>query len=291
MDRHAPPSPEWLDEQYNNRARVPEHEQVFARWRQASQLTREKTSRRLDLPYGQAEGEMLDVFPAPRDQAPVLVFIHGGYWRSLDKADHSFIAPSFVEAGAMVVVPNYALCPAVTIEAIALQMVQAVGWVVRHAALYGGDPQRIAVAGHSAGGHLAAMLACCDWASVGLPADTVKGALSISGLYDLAPVAAVPFLKSDLRLTPAQVRRLSPAGFPPPKVPLHAYVGGDESEEFIRHNRLIRERWGEAAVPVCDEVPGANHFDVLHALVDAGSPVHRSALDLLGLQSGESTSS
>ena len=154
----------------------------------------------------------------------------------------------------MVVVPNYALCPAVTIEHIALQMVRALAWVWRHAARHGGDPQRIVVAGHSAGGHLAAMLLGCRWQQVAedLPAQLVSGALSISGLFDLEPMRHTPFLQADLQLTPASVRRLSPAFFPRPKGKLLPLVGADESEEFLRQNQLIRDVWGPTAVPVCE---------------------------------------
>src|SRR5438105_9315071 len=113
--------PAWLDLQYNNRARIPEHPQIFERWARASAMAREGLSRRLDVAYGDAPAETLDVFPCPSANAPVLVFIHGGYWRSLDKSDVSFVAPSFVHGGAMAVIPNYALCPAVTIDQIALQ--------------------------------------------------------------------------------------------------------------------------------------------------------------------------
>lgn len=278
--------PAWLEAQYNNRARVVEHPQILARWADASALSRERSSRRLDLRYGDGPLETLDLFPSPHANAPVLVFIHGGYWRALDKADHSFIAPSFVGDGAMVVVPNYDLCPAVTIETIALQMTRVLAWTWRQAALYGGDPSRIVIAGHSAGGHLAAMLACCDWKAVApdLPAQLLRGALSISGVFELDPLRYTPFLRDDLRLTPASAKALSPATFAPPRVPLHALVGADESEEFLRQNRLIRERWGEAAVPVCETVPGCNHFSVLHELAAPASRVHGLALRLLGLK-------
>jgi arylformamidase len=277
----AQPTPEWLDAQYNNRARVPDHARIFERWAVASALTRERSSRRLDLRYGEHPKQTLDVFLSPRDRAPVLLFIHGGYWRSLDKSDQSFLAASFVADGAMVVIPNYALCPEVTIETIALQLVEAVRWTVRNAALYGGDASRLVVAGHSAGGHLAAMLLSCDWPSVGLPARAVSAAMAISGLFDLAPVAQTPFLQADLRLTPESVRRLSPAGFPAPAGPLYTLVGADESEEFRRQNRLLYKAWGEAAVPVCEEVAGTNHFTVLHELADPASRMHRLALQLL----------
>ncbi len=280
--------PAWLDAQYNNRARVPEAMAILARWAQASALAREGSpGKRLDLRYGDGPNETLDVFPAARPGAPVLFFIHGGYWRALDKSDLSFVAPSFVADGATVVVPNYALCPSVTVEDIALQMARALAWTWRHAADFGGDASRLAVAGHSAGGHLAAMLLACRWKLVGedLPLAPLSGALAISGLYDLEPVRLTPFLQGDLRLTPSQVARLSPAFFPRPKGgKLFAAVGGDESDEFLRHNQLIRDQWGPTAVPVCETISGSNHFTVLESLVDPAGRLHELALRLLGLR-------
>ncbi len=280
-------APTWLDAQYNNRARVADHAQVLARWAEASALARTAPTARLDLRYGAGVGETLDVFPAAQPGAPVLIFIHGGYWRALDKSDHSFVAPSFNADGAMVVVPNYALCPAVSIEHITLQVAAVVAWVWRHAAAHGGDPTRIALAGHSAGGHLAAMLLSCRWREVadGLPAQPLAGALSISGLYDLEPLRHTPFLQGDLRLTPASVARLSPAFFPRPKAgKLYTTVGLDESDEFLRQNRLIRDVWGPTAVPVCETVAGCNHFTVLAGLADPAGRLHDLALRLLGLR-------
>ncbi len=276
----------WLDAQYNNRARIPDHAQTFERWAARSRIARERPGSHLDLRYGEGPNENLDVF-APTGRAtglgPVLVFIHGGWWRALDKRDHSFIAPPFVESGTLVVVPNYALCPVVSIETIAMQMTRALAWVHRNAADFGGDPTRIVVAGHSAGGHLAAMLLCCDWRAVSreLPARLVKSALSISGVFDLEPLRQAPFLQCDLRLTPASVRRLSPAGFAPPRSPLVAVVGGGESEEFLRQNALIRAAWGKRAVPVCESMPGANHLEVLEQLADPASRLHAHAQKLL----------
>lgn len=276
---------DYLDLQYNNRLRVPEFATHFQRWQSDSAAARQSQPCHLDIAYGKGgSAETLDVFTsAAKHPAPVMVFIHGGYWRSLDKADHSFVAPAFTQAGACVVIPNYALCPAVTIEQIVLQQVQALVWVYRNIAKYGGDPQRISVIGHSAGGHLAAMMLACEWqrAAPDLPPGLVRNALSLSGLHDLAPIMSSPFLQTNLHLTAFQVQRCSPAYFPAPKGQLTALCGGNESDEFKRHNRLIQKAWGKRSVPICEEVPGANHFSVLEALCTPGQRAHALALDLL----------
>lgn len=276
----------WHDSQYNNRARVPGFADTLARWAQASAAARDGLVHRLDISFGESPAERLDLFPTQQPGSPVLVFMHGGYWRSLDKADHSFIAPAFVQAGAAVVVPNYGLCPAVSIEQIALQTAQALVWTWRNAAEFGGDPSRIVVVGHSAGGHLATMMLSCRWKELGddLPQRLVTGAMSLSGVFDLEPLRLAPFVQCDLHLTPPSVRRLSPAFFPRPRGPLYALVGGDESEEFIRQSHLIRDQWGPSTVPVCETVIGANHFNILHDLADPQRRAHRLALRLLGLE-------
>ena len=283
--------PAWFEAQYDNRSRVPDHTRVFQRWEEASALVRQNSPAHLDIRFAEGDGGLLDVFPAagpvPAEGAPVLVFIHGGYWRSLDKSQHSFVAPSFNANGALVVVPNYALCPAVSIEHIVLQTATAVVWAWHHARSFGGNPARLALVGHSAGGHLATMLLSCRWKDLdaSMPAQPLAGALSISGLYDLEPLRHAASVQADLRLTPASVGRLSPAFFPRPKGGrLYAAVGADESDEFQRQNRLIRDVWGPTAVPVCETVPRKNHFTVLESLVDPAGRLHDLALRLLGLR-------
>jgi arylformamidase len=277
---------QWLDRMYNNRELVPTHAEYFRRWAEASAEAVRAHPRQLDVRYGGGPNEHLDIFPAAQPDAPVLVFIHGGYWRAMDKREFSFVAPPFTRQGACVVIPNYALAPKVTLPQITMQIVQALAWAWRHIGRHGGNPNRITVAGHSAGGHLAAMMLACVWPVFGrdFPADLVKGALSISGLHDLEPIMHTPFLQPSLRLTQQQVRQASPALLPPPaEGVLYAVNGGDESEEFHRQSRLIQEAWGEQRVPVCEALPGLNHFSVMDALVEPGARLHQLAQQLLRL--------
>ena len=279
--------PAWFDQMYNNRALVPEHADIFARWRADSARVRHTQRCCVALAYGKGPNETLDLFVAPQtqpnDKRPVLVFIHGGYWRSLDKADHSFIAPIFTAQGVQVVMPNYALCPAVTIPEITMQMVKALAWVRRNMARFGGDPSRVVVVGHSAGGHLASMMLRCQWSrySPDLPANWVSKVLSLSGLYELESFRTAPFL-ADLQLTEADALRASPAWMPAPeKGVLYTTVGADESPEFLRHNQLIQHAWGAKRVPVCEALPGLNHFTIVDALVQPSHRLHQLAQDLL----------
>ena len=278
------PDPAWLDSMYNNRTLVPDYARYFDNWAQTSKAVRSSEPCSLDIAYGKTVGQKLDIFPGAAKDAPVVVFIHGGYWRSLDKADHSFVAPAFTAQGACVVVPNYDLCPEVTIPEIAMQMVRALAWIYRNIAQQGGNPRRITVVGHSAGGHLTAMLLACVWKAYAadFPADLVKNALSVSGLYDLEPLRHAPNVKDSLMLTPAQVRKASPALLPAPrKGLLYSVAGGNESAEFLRHNQLIQTAWGKKTVPVSEALPGLNHFSVLDAMATPGHRLYRLVLQLL----------
>jgi arylformamidase len=283
----------WYDSMYNNRALVPNFADHFSNWIEGSKAARANLTCQLDIAYGDGPNETLDIFPATKANAPVVVFIHGGYWRSLDKSDHSFVAPPLHEMGACVVVVNYALCPGtpnepVTIPDIAMQMTHALAWVWQNIAKFGGNPKDVVVAGHSAGGHLAAMLLACDWKAVDktIPAHWIQKALSISGLYDLAPLRKTPFLQESLKLTANHARIASPALWPRPKKGvLYTVAGGDESPEFLRHNRLIHQTWGPKTVPVCEALPGLNHFNIVTDLSRKGTRLNTLMKQLIQVQS------
>ncbi|MCY7307001.1 MAG: alpha/beta hydrolase [Rhodoferax sp.] len=285
------PAPQWYDSMYNNRLLVPEFPQYVARWTEGSAQARRARACHLDIPYGSGAREQLDIFPADALYAPVLFFIHGGYWRSLSRSEHSFVGAALARAGACVVLPSYDLCPgtakqAVTIPKITMQVVQALAWTWRNVARCGGDPQRITVAGHSAGGHLAATMLACRWQdyAADLPGDLVKNALSISGLHELESIRRTPYLQTSLRLTRADATRASPAWMPAPGAGvLNAVVGGNESAEFRRQNWLIQSSWGSSVVPVCEELAGHNHFSELESLTTPDSHLQGLALRLLGL--------
>ena len=269
--------------QYNARADIPDHPQIFERWAQQSAQVRATHPARLDLAYGDAAAERLDFFPAPQDGAPLLVFIHGGWWRSLDKSDFSFIAPAFTAAGVSVALTNYTLAPAATLEEITLQQVSALAWLYRNAARYGADPGRIVVAGHSAGAHLAAMMQAADWPAfeADLPPDLVKGGVMFSGLYDLDPVRHAAFVQDDLRLTPERVGPLSPARMPQAHpAPFLTAVGGLESAEFKRQNALLASTWHATHVKDIP-LPQANHLTICDSLGAAGRPLFDATLALV----------
>jgi arylformamidase len=277
--------PLWLDKMYNNRALVPEYAEHFAQWRQSSALFRQTHRCFLDIAYGNGPNEVLDIFPSVsnKEKAPVIIFIHGGYWRSLDKSDHSFIAESFTDQGAHVVIPNYALCPHVSIPQIVMQMVKAISWTAKNIQNFGGDPQNLIVVGHSAGGHLATMMLTCEWSTYDahLPTNLVQRVMTISGLYDLEPLRHAPFL-ADLKLSAEDALRASPAAIPAPKNgTLYAVVGANESPEFIRHNQLIQQKWGHHCVPLCRELTGLNHFNIVQALADSKHELNHLLVELI----------
>ncbi|WP_394780312.1 alpha/beta hydrolase [Undibacterium sp.] len=274
---------EYYGQQYNARAGIPDHPYIFTRWVNQSSLVRRTNAGLYDLMYGDRTGERLDLFPTRTPGGPLLVFIHGGWWRSLDKSDFSMIAPAFTAAGINVALTNYTLAPGASIEEIVQQQLRALAWLYRNVEKYDIDPQRIVVAGHSAGAHLAAMMMAAQWPTYAadLPADMIKAGVLASGLYDLTPVPHAEFVNVDLKLTNESAVRLSP-GFMPQShnTPFITAVGGLESDEFKRQTGLIASAWKaqhRADIPL----PEANHLTICDALTDKDSALFKEMVELV----------
>ena len=274
---------DYYTQQYNARASIPDHPYIFTRWQKDSALVRRTHAGLLDLTYGMADKERLDFYPAYEHGAPLLVFIHGGWWRSLDKSDFTFIVPAYRRAGFNVGLTNYTLAPDASIEEITMQQVRAMAWLYRNAERLEFDPNRIVVAGHSAGAHLAAMMLAVRWPvfSSDLPADLVKGGVLMSGLYDLDPVRYADFVNVDLKLDEHSALKLSPACMPQSHpAPFITSVGDQESEEFQRQTTLIASAWSQGfrnAVPLT----GKNHLTICDAFGDAEHPLSVATCELL----------
>jgi arylformamidase len=259
--------------EYNNRARVPEHAEIFARWeRDAEDYRTEAMKERraeLGLAYGSTQRQFIDLFmPSPGASAPLALFIHGGYWRSLDPSMFSHAARGLNARGVTVAVAGYDLCPEVSIAEIIEQ--------IRHACLFLWlrTQQRIMVYGHSAGGHLAGAMLATQWHTLypKTPEDLVPAAYSISGLFDLTPLVHVT-MAQDLGLDEAAARQVSPLFWPAPKGRVFdALVGGLESSEFLRQSREIADTWGKGGAQTRYEaIAGKNHFTAIDALSDPQS--------------------
>ena len=275
-----PYSPEFCEREYNARAAVPEHKDFLIRWASRSAMTRAKLSCYPDLAYGKGEKRTLDFFPCT-DPRGLLVFIHGGYWRGLDKNDFSFIAEPFVDRGIAVAAVNYPLCPDVSVLEIVEECAGAFAWLCKARARFGLADKPIVLAGHSAGGHLVSMLHTVDWSKRGVDTTRVGGSIAISGIYDLEPLLHTS-MNADIRLDPAQVPGVSPVHLAALlERPLLLFSGAQESHEFRRQSVLLHRAWPAICqVPV--EMPGCHHFSVVDSFADANSAAFRSALALFG---------
>jgi arylformamidase len=276
---------EALDAAYDVERAVPDFMAYARQYVAASEAARADLPHSAGVRYGATLAEYADIFPAATRGAPVLVFIHGGYWRILSAREFSFVARGFAPGGVTVVVANYDLCPAVTVPEIVRQMRALLAWTALNIAAFNGDPENITVAGHSAGGHLAAMCALADWPGrYGLSPRTVRAIVPISGLFDLEPLA-LTFLQKDLRLSHRDIDEASPLRLLAGRVPARMLItyGGDETSEFVRHSEEFRAAW-EAAGNAVRFLPqlGRNHFTAITDLAEPEAPLTRAILDLMG---------
>ena len=265
--------------EYNNRARIPEYRAILARWQAASAVERQAARAALDQPYGDGERQRYDLFYAGVPQAPLIVYIHGGYWQMGSRQDTAFIARALTAAAIDVAVPSYSLCPAVSVMQIIEELRRCV------VALWAHTGKHPIVVGHSAGGHLAAALLATDWGTLpGAPADLVRAGCAISGVFELAPLIATT-MNAAMRLDPRAAVDASPLWWAPPprgRVLVTA-VGGDETAEFHRQSRALAERWARAGVQTeYLAIAGTNHFTIVDELTRPGSALFARVAALAG---------
>lgn len=262
------------EREYNNRARVPDNPAIMAGWAVDAAAYRQQCAP-WRIAYGPGARHVVDVFAGDGRKgqhgkdAPLVVFIHGGYWQTLDGSAFSHMARGLNAHGINVAIPTYDLCPQVSVADIIEQMRQAMRQLAKHS-------QRLIVSGHSAGGHLAACMLATDWraADAALPSNLVTSAYAISGLFDLVPLVATSINKA-LGLDQSSAHAASPLFWKvPARGSLDAVVGEAESAEYHRQSRSIVEIWGkEGLTTQYGVVPAANHFTAIAPLADPASPM------------------
>ena len=285
MPTNKEPDPvrrETIDEQYDPEFRAGPRAPFIDWYVRRSELAREKMDCRLDIPYGATPPETLDVFPSRRPGSPVLMFIHGGYWRALSSKEFSFVASGLVPLGVTVAVMNYALCPQVTISEITRQSHAAVVWLMRNAERFSGDPSRIFVAGHSAGGQQVGMLLSAGERLRAAGGRSLKGGIAISGIFDLRPLQH-SWLQPTLQLTDALCAEQSPAlHIPGRAAPLLLSVGGDESPALIGQTQNYHAAWTAAGLDAAHfPQPGVNHYEAVYGLYEPTSLLTGAVMELI----------
>ena len=265
-----------LDTLYNNRVAVPEHGEIFARWRTQSAATRANFGGEFNLAYGLHALQTLDIFPAKQNRG-LVIFIHGGYWRSLDKDDFSFFAEPYLAQGISVASINYRLCPEARIDAIVEDCRAAIEWLQGNVSRYNIRFDRNVLIGHSAGAHLVAMLSATDWAARNIDPGNFRGGVLMSGLYDLSPLLETS-VNADVQLDHQSAKALSPIHLKPTlNMPLDVWVGGAETAEFIRQSQLLPPAWNANCTPL-ELIRNANHFTIVDECAQPDSACFKRSL-------------
>ena len=274
-----------LHGEYNNRAKVPDFASIVSDWQQRSTDAVNTASRAiLDLPYGESQRQRLDLFLPEQETPPLHVFIHGGYWQAMDRDVFSFLCSPFNAAGIAFANLEYTLCPRTDLKGIIEEMQTALGWLYRNAGTYGFNRNNIQVSGHSAGGHLAAVLAATDWPALGedLPATLITSAMPISGIYDLEPLRHIP-IGDALDLHQDQIKPLSPVNMPVNTgTCMTITLGAHEGREFHRQAEILSESYRKQGrvIPI-RSVATRNHFTILEELAAPGGQLFSMALRMI----------
>lgn len=272
---HGFSSVQEIDEAYNPRLRAENLDAELQRYALHSDRARQTLPYRAGVPYGQTLAETVDIVSASKPGAPVLFYIHGGYWRANAAREFTHMALGAHARDFVTVLVDYALCPAVTLDEIVRQVRAAAAWVVRHIGDYGGDPQRIVIGGHSAGGHLGAMLLNTPWREhYGLPDDPFVGAVLVSGLYDIAPLR-YSYLQPLIQLDEGIVQRNTPLRLVRRcTTPLLLSWGGLEQPSFEHQSARMNEAWLAAGnASELSPQPRADHFTAIRGFEDPESPL------------------
>ena len=258
-----------LDRQYNNRLQTPGYGLHQQRCEDESRKTEQEYHAVKDIAYGTDSRELLDIYPSDKPNSKTLVFIHGGYWRAMDKSSFQFVAGAFHAYSTTTVLISYPLAPAASIDAIVSSCQQAMDWVFNNIANYNGDPEQVYVVGHSAGGHLATMLLTNQNCS-----NPIKGACALSGLFNLIPIQKAE-LNNVLHMDEEAALRNSPVNHHPGySVPMILAVGSEETDEFKAQSRELYDCWKDKLPIQLIEIEGGNHYSMIEYFTDTKSHLH-----------------
>ena len=266
---------EQLDSEYNNQTKVTNFKNFVAEWAALSATARDEHPNTTTWIYDDASNQKLDiVYPAAASlsEVPVQIFFHGGYWKALSRENFYFVARAFADHGIATAIVDYELIPQIDMAELIRQCRQSIAYIYQNATALGLDSSEIHISGHSAGGHIAAMCLATDWSELQqeLPAQIVKSAVGVSGLYDLMPISKC-FLQDDLKLTSAEVADMSPVNLTPPKAgKMHCLVGAKEGPEYFSQSENLAENWPHIS-QAPDILEPYNHFTIMSAFADPTS--------------------
>lgn len=279
-----------IEQHYNPRASVPDSDKYGAARAEINVAALASPTRVADVAYGSGPLENMDFYVPEQGHGPhpVHIFIHGGYWRSREKEDFAFIGAALARAGLMAIVINYPLCkptavPAITLDDVVAGTLRAFKWVRNNIADHGGDPVRITLSGHSAGGHLGAAIIAHDWSAEKWEAAPLQGAVLVSGIYDPHPTQHIS-VNAEIGITPELAATYNMLALPPHlRCPVHVIVGGGEPEGWIAQSADYARYLRAAGTPIDYCVTGMeNHFSIQDQFATASADVLGSILKLAG---------